>query len=102
MKMVSLKISKTEMKLREPMAVPSEVPSGPRYPYGLCIHLDKDVLNKLGLDVSNFDAGQRVEFRAEGKVESISKRDTMDSGREQSMSIQITDMAWGAFSDEVD
>lgn len=51
--------------------IPSEAAD---YPYGLCISLDHDDLEKLDLD-DNVEAGDMVHLVAFAKVTSVSKRD---------------------------
>ncbi len=96
MKMKSLKISRDEAKLRETLAQPEAVKdTGPRYPWGLEITLDKDTISKLGINVADYSAGDVVEFTAKAEISSISKRDTVGSGADKSMGLQITDLAFG-------
>ena len=48
--MVDLALSPEERKEEYPVAVPSpSEASGPRYPWGMCIRMDDDTLEKLGL-----------------------------------------------------
>lgn len=62
------------------------------YPYGLEISLEKESLEKLGIDIDDFAIGGTVEMICQAEVvrlhESASKRDTNASA-----SIQITKMA---------
>lgn len=69
------------------------------YPYGLCISLDNDALEKLDLS-TDVDAGDQVHFQCIGKVTSVSKRET-DKGSEARIEIQITHLSLGdVHSDE--
>lgn len=66
----------------------------PEYPYGLELHLDKDTISKLQIDVKNTNVGDTVHFSAKAKVKSISQNDYA-GGSEKNVSIQITSMNWG-------
>ncbi len=71
-------------------------PEGPRYPYGLEIELNDDVMTKMGLDSSDFKAGEVVNIVAKAKVTRVSSTDRQKSSGEveeiQSLSLQITDL----------
>lgn len=72
------------------VAVPSEYPQN-LYPYGLCISLSQEDLDKLDLDTA-VDAGDFIHLHALGKVTSVSKRDT-DQGQDMRVEIQLTSIA---------
>ena len=65
---------------------------GPEYPYGLEISLEKDSLEKLGLDIDDFSVGGEVELICHAEItrthESAGKSESNSS-----VSIQITAMA---------
>ncbi len=61
------------------------------YPYGLCISLCEEELEKLDLDDS-VDVGDMIHIHALGKVTSVNKRDT-DQGTKIRVEIQMTDIA---------
>lgn len=63
----------------------------PRYPYGLCIRLGSDELEKLGITALPA-VGGKMKITAECFVESTSAYETQGNGKDQSMSLQITDM----------
>lgn len=90
MKMTSMKMSKEETKK---MAQPSAVneSDGPEYPYGLCLNLEKEQIEKLGLGTPK--AGSRFMLHAMIEVKSVTTSDQADGKGYQSMSLQITDMA---------
>ena len=67
----------------------------PRYPYGLCIRLGKDELEKLGITALP-TVGSKMKISAECFVESTSAYETQGSGKDMSLSLQITDMEIGA------
>ena len=48
----------------------------PKYPYGLCISLGPDEIEKLGLDCSDCSVGDFLHIHALAKVTSYSERET--------------------------
>lgn len=88
-KLVSLRLSKAEAKAE--MSGPPRVSDAPRYPYGSCIRLEGDVIEKLGLD--KLEVGARVTIEAEGIVEMYSEEERQGKEPERRASIQITDLA---------
>lgn len=66
----------------------------PRYPYGLCIRLGKEELDKLGITALPA-VGSEMTITAKVFVESTSAYETQGAGKDQSMSLQITDMEIG-------
>jgi len=62
----------------------------PRYPYGLCISLEKEDMDKLGL--SNLPkVGTEVSFMAKAVVKGTSAYETQ-GGSDMRVELQITDM----------
>ena len=89
MNLKSMKMTAEEKKsMMEPSLVEKD---GPRYPYGLNIHLNDEVMQKLGLE-SLPKVGTKMMIMAVAVVESVSERDSQGGGKRQDMSIQITDM----------
>lgn len=84
--MVDMK-SKPEVEEKPGMVEKDE----PRYPYGLCLHLGKDELEKLGMTTLP-DVGAKMEVMAKGYVKSTSAYETQDDGKSMSVEIQITDL----------
>jgi len=66
----------------------------PQYPYGLCINLSKEDLEKLGI-TSLPKVGSEMMITAKAFVKSTSEYDTQGAGKEMSVSLQITDMGLG-------
>lgn len=64
----------------------------PRYPYGLCISLGKDELEKLGITVLP-KVGTEMMVHAMAYVKSTSAYETQGEGEKMSIELQITDMA---------
>jgi len=65
----------------------------PIYPYGLCLRLDNDSLDKLGL-AGDAQAGDMIMLAALGKVTSVSSNET-DKGIKRYVEIQITHLSLG-------
>ena len=83
--MIDMKRSEADMA-SEADAIPADVG---QYPYGLCINMDKDELDKLG--ITELPAiGAEVHLVAVGTVTRISQSTGMDES--MSMSVQITMM----------
>jgi hypothetical protein len=91
--MVNMKMSTEEAK--EQCSPSTE--EGPRYPYGLSIHLDDDALSKLGVSDS-LNVGDEVTITAKALVTSKSGYQTMVGDAESSLDLQITDMEVAAGS----
>lgn len=73
-----------------PCHSPADYPQ-PIYPWGLCIRLENEQIDKLGLN-TDVEAGDYIAFDAVGKVTSVSSRDT-DKGPQKNTEIQIMFMA---------
>jgi hypothetical protein len=72
----------------------------PKYPYGLCINLDKDQLDKLGI-TSLPQVGSEMTIMAKAYVKSTSAYETQ-GGKDMSVGLQITDMEIGAAKTQSD
>lgn len=81
--MVNMKVK------QEPMEVEQ---SG--YPYGLCIHLGKEELNKLGIDKLP-EAGSTVSINAVATVKGVFYSQSEEGEIQRSMDLQITDIEIG-------
>ena len=98
MKLKSLKVTAAERKAREKKSnKPCSIGGSNDYPYGLCVRLDKESLEKLSLDPNDFDIEQPVLIEAKGFIKSMrsSKGDSYD---DTSLEIQLT--SFGIESDE--
>ena len=89
MKMINMKSSKTEMEKMN-TAAPAE-PKGPEYPYGICLNLHKEEIEKLGLGTPK--AGAKLMLHAMVEVKSVTVTDEKGGKGYKSMDLQITDMA---------
>ena len=64
----------------------------PVYPYGLCICLDEDMLNKLKLDTEDCEVGAKIHLCCMAEVTDFSQR-KMDDGVRRRIELQVTDIA---------
>ena len=90
--LVSMKLPKrdktSEEKIYTTMAEPGD---GPKYPWGLCLNLDEQQLEQLGIkDLPKVDS--TVTLTAKATITSVSENQTQE-GTRRSVSIQITDLA---------
>jgi hypothetical protein len=92
----SLALTKTERKDESaPYSVKPGADTGPKYPYGTCLHLDDVTIKKLGLHESGA-AGGEVNVIAKGKITSYSKNERVENGASvthYSVTLQLTEMA---------
>lgn len=87
--MASLELTDEEKMDRQ---MPAAVADMPSYPYGTCISLCNDELDKLGCDVGDFASGDIIMIKAIAKVTGTSTSDTA-MGPKGRVELQITDMA---------
>lgn len=87
--MKDMSMSKAEAE--KACSVMSPEKDKPKYPYGLCLHLDNETLKKLGYQ-NLPDIGTKVKIEAVGEVKSISASDSQEGGSHKSVDIQITEM----------
>ena len=72
--------------------MPGEVETDePKYPYGLCLSLCKESMEKLGI-TSLPKVGSEMMINAKVYVKSTRAYETMEDGDEMGMELQITDM----------
>lgn len=91
--------SMTDMSMDEEELKEYESPSPPRYPYGLCISLCEDELEKLGLEDEDIEPGDMIHLQCMAKVTSVSSNSNQD-GDHCRIELQITHIA--AAEDEDD
>lgn len=87
MKMADMKLTPAERLSDAPMAAPS----GPEYPYGLCLRLSENEIAKLGLEEDPPEVGAVVPIQALGRVTMVRED---ESGC--CVEIQITKLGIGA------
>lgn len=80
--------------------------SAPVYPYGCCISLDEDVLEKVGLDGELPQVGEMIHLCAMAKVTSVSESEREDGNGGKSrccrVELQITHLATESEDDEAE
>lgn len=82
-------------------AKPPDAGHVPEYPYGLCLTLDGDTLDKLG--IKKLPAvGTTVGITAVAKVSRVSESEMADESTERSVELQITDAAITSAKAEAD
>jgi hypothetical protein len=96
-------MAKTPVEVKKEMkdyAMPSAAPDGPsvpQYPYGLCISMDEDSLEKIGEGDELPEVGEVVHLVALAKVTSASSREeiTSDGAKKvcRRVELQITHLA---------
>lgn len=62
-----------------------------KYPYGLRINLEEDEIDKLGIDLKNFNIDDKVKIVGVAYVESLRQNKTRH-GENKSLGLQITKM----------
>jgi hypothetical protein len=88
MAMADMKMSKTE-GIKYEMAEEKEGDE-PQYPYGLCIHLEKEQLEALGIKDMP-EIGAKMMLHANAYVKTVSQYDTKE-GKDQRVELQITEL----------
>jgi hypothetical protein len=90
-KLVDMKRSKKEREKsgKNICTAPYE---GDAYGYGLCISLDKEALDKLGLKPSSFDVGDVVTVTARGSIKAL-RQDKSSSYSSSNVEIQLEKIA---------
>ncbi len=80
------------MSAEEKAEESGKMPDMPDYPYGLCICLNDDDLEKLDL-ADDMEAGDTITFMATAKVTSVSARE-IGGEVEKRVELQITNMGF--------
>jgi hypothetical protein len=88
MAMADMKMSKSETIAYSEVAQKED--DGPQYPYGLCIHLEKDQLEKLGITELP-EVGALMMLHANAYVKTVSQYNTQE-GTDQRVELQITEL----------
>jgi Major coat protein-like len=90
-------MSRDQEEIKEDLPPPAGKEGGPLYPYGLCISLSEDELEKLGLDGELPQVGMMIHLSAMAKVTSVSQneREQIDGTKTlcKRVELQITHLA---------
>lgn len=86
MKLASMKLDKTQQKKERDIAY-----EPPPYPYGLCLDLNDESLDNLGMETLP-EIGEVYTLTANVTVTAVRSNAT-DAGQSRNLSLQITDMA---------
>lgn len=98
MKLVNMKMSAEEASEQ----YGSSLAEAPKYPYGLSLNLDDDALEKLGLDEDLPEVGESFLVMCKVDVVSVISRSDQEGESEDSIRLQITDMAFDKPFDDSD
>lgn len=79
---------------------PTPIDRQPDYPYGLCISLCDDELEKLDLDVSDVEPGDMLHLHCLATVTSKSERTDIPAGPSCRVELQITHVSIPESEDE--
>jgi hypothetical protein len=90
MELKNMEMDKKETK-EAMMPVPSDAKYMPQYPYGLCLNLGNDSLEKL--DIPLPAVGSELILMTKVKVVSASMQENQNKEKNMSAGLQITDMA---------
>lgn len=94
MDMVSMKRTADDKRGDKMECAPMEA-TAPDYPYGLCIHMDKDELDKLGIkDLPK--VGTEMMIHSKVKVTRVSQSAAEHADEQTSVDFQITDIGMDA------
>ena len=86
MKLIDAKLSK---RSKEELTAPTPVKEeGPRYPYGLRLTFDEEIIDKMP-HLENMKIGERVSISGIGEVVSIRMNEDKDKKKRYSVEIQI-------------
>jgi len=78
-----------------------EEPERSKFPFGLSLHLDSESLNKLSM-ASLPDVGAEFALIAKATAEAVSEFESEESGKERTLTLQITDMALESTTSQAD
>jgi len=91
MKLVSTEIKAEKAGASTATISACEKPEGKQFEYGTRITISGDILDRLGLSVSDFSVGQEIKVAGVGKVTSLSSSE-YESSKSQSVEIQMEDV----------
>lgn len=90
MALINMQLTQQEAKEHDIATPVGEGTDAPRYPYGLTLHLEDEVLEKLGMSTLP-DVGKKMTLVAKVEVTTVNQHQSQE-GKDQSVSLQITDM----------
>lgn len=93
MKMKSMKRDKKE-KTKAEKGMPVDAVGSEDYPWGLNLRLEKESMDKLGIDIDDFIIGGKVELSCVAAVTNIQKS-LSQTNDNSSVQLQITDLGVG-------
>lgn len=99
MKLKSMKLSKSDRESASKQA--ESMIERPAYPYGLCLRLDNEALEKLEIGELP-EVGSKMTVLATVEVSATSQHDVAGGSPNKTLELQITDMALGADLDVKD
>lgn len=88
MAMKDMSMSKAETEKSMSIMTPKD--DKPKYPYGLCLHLDSASLEKLGIGLP--EIGSKVYIEAVAEVKSVSASESQDGGSNKCCDLQVVQM----------
>lgn len=91
MDLPSMKRTREDKKDYDAEVAPSS-PGEDEYPYGLSINLEKECLDKLGLDIDDFSINAKADMVCMAEVTSLHENANKHNTR-ASVTLQITNMA---------
>lgn len=95
-------MAKSPTEIKEDMNLAPAMPEVNKYPYGLCISLDNDSLEKLGLDC-DCEVGDLLHGAFMAEVTSVSKHDSVNRDEpEHRVELQIKMLSVESEDDEED
>ena len=90
--MVSMAYTTAELKERKKEYSPADISNEPKYPYGLELNLNDQIIKKLGMKSEDFRGGKILTLTATVKVTGVNIREEADNDEKTNVNVQITEM----------
>lgn len=90
--MVNMAYTTEELKERKKEYDPKDISNEPKYPYGLEMYLNDQIIKKLGMKSDDFRGGKTMTLTATVKVSGVNIREEADNEEKTTVNLQITDM----------
>jgi len=87
-------MKRTKLGMKEAGEIPTDSSKPDPYPWGLEICLEKESIDKLGLDIDDFSIGGKVNIVCTAEVTNLSQSVSKKDGN-LSVRLQITDLGMG-------